>query len=114
MKFHVYLKELRTKRFSDTKKMCIMLGVTKEMWRKVERGINPPPKKSILRKFSVLVNALSYEQSQLYALARKWEPHKDTNSGNHSLVDENSSREWREAMIRENEPDYEHKYWGKR
>jgi hypothetical protein len=114
MKFHNYLKELRVKRFSDTKKMCIMLGLPKEMWRKIERGINPPPQKSVLRKFCVLVSALSYEQNQLYALARKWAPHKDTNSGNHTLIDENSNSEWRAAVIKENQPDYEHKYWGKR
>ena len=91
-----------------------MLGVTREMWRKIERGINPPPKKSILRKFCVLVTVLSYEQSQLYALARRWEPHEDTNSGRHTLLDKNSSDEWRLALIQENKPDYEHKYWGKR
>tara|TARA_R110000751_G_C13526262_1_gene453348 strand:+ start:132 stop:476 length:345 start_codon:yes stop_codon:yes gene_type:complete len=114
MEFHVYLKELRIKRFSDTKKMCIMLGVTKEVWRKIERGINPPPKKSILREFCVLVNVLSYEQSQLYALACKWKPHKDTDSGSHPLLDKNSSAEWRDALLQENKPDYEHKYWGQK
>lgn len=92
----------------------MMLNVTKEMWRKIERGINPPPKKSTLRKFCVLATVLSYEQSQLYALARKWEPHTDTNSGSHPLLDKNSSTEWREAILQENKPDYEHKYWGKR
>ncbi|SVD94186.1 uncharacterized protein METZ01_LOCUS447040, partial [marine metagenome] len=28
MCFHIYLKQLRVKRFKDTKKMCVMLGVT--------------------------------------------------------------------------------------
>ena len=114
MLFHVYLKQLRIKRFKDTKKMCIMLGVTKDMWRKIERGINPPPQRSMLRKFCVLVAALNYEESQLYALARKWKPHKDTGSGHHNLLDKNSDSEWIEAMTQENRPDYEHKYWGKR
>lgn len=114
MKFHIYLKELRCRRFADTRKMCIILGVTKETWRKIERGINPPPRRSVLRKFCMLVSILSYEQSQLFALARKWEPHEDTNSGNHELLDKESSPEWREAIIQENKPDYEHKYWGKR
>lgn len=114
MRFHTYLKELRMRRFKDTAKMCIMLGVSKDTWRKVERGINPPPQRSVLRKFCVLVNALSYEQSQLFALARKWEPHKDTNSGNHNLLDKNSNSEWIEAITRENQPDYEHKHWGRR
>ena len=102
------------KRFKDTKKMCAMLGVTKDMWRKVERGINPPPQRSILRKFCILTAALSYEESQLFALARQWKPHIDTNSGNHNLLDKNSPSEWIEAMTEENTPDYEHKHWGKR
>ena len=114
MRFHIYLKQLRIKRFKDTKKMCTMLGVAKDMWRKIERGINPPPQRSVLSKFCVLTAALSYEQAQLFALARQWEPHTDTNSGNHNLLDENSNSEWTEAMIEENKPDYEHKYWGKR
>ncbi len=94
--------------------MCIMLGVSKDIWRKIERGINPPPKVSVLRKFCVLVAALSYEQAQLFALARQWSPHTDTNSGHHNLLNQNSSSEWVEAMTQENTPDYEHKYWGKR
>ena len=114
MRFHIYLKQLRMKRFKDTKKMCTMLGVTKDMWRKVERGINPPPRRSLLRKFCILTAALSYEEAQLFALAREWEPHTDTNSGNHNLLDKNSSSEWIEAMTEENRPDYEHKYWGKK
>jgi hypothetical protein len=92
----------------------MMLGVSKEEWRKIERGINPPPRKSVLNKFCVLTAALSYEQAQLFALARTWKPHADTNSANHTLLDKNSSPEWIEAMTKENTPDYEHKYWGKR
>ena len=114
MDFHQYLKQLRIKRFKDTKKMCVILGISKDVWRKIERGINPPPQKSVLRKFCVLVAALSYEQAQLFALARKLEPHEDTNSGNHSLLNRDSSPEWVDAMTQENTPDYEHKYWGKR
>jgi len=91
-----------------------MLRVTKEVWRKLERGINPPPRKSILKKFCVLIAALNYEESQLFALARRWEPHEDANSGNHGLLNKNSNPEWREAIVRENKPDYEHKYWGRR
>jgi hypothetical protein len=114
MRFHIYLKQLRMKHFKDTKKMCLMLGVTKDMWRKVERGINPPPRRSVLRKFCILTAALSYEEAQLFELAREWEPHADTNSGNHNLLDKNSSSEWVEAVIEENKPDYEHKHWGKK
>jgi transcriptional regulator with XRE-family HTH domain len=114
MKFHLYLKQLRTQHFKDTKKMCIMLGVSKEVWRKIERGINPPPKISVLRKFCVLVAALSYEQAQLFELARRWQPHEDTDTGHHILIDKDSSSEWIEAMTKENTPDYEHKFWGKK
>ena len=114
MDFHQYLKQLRIKSFKDTKKMCFILGISKDVWRKIERGINPPPQKSVLRKFCVLVAALSYEQAQLFALARQWKPHADTNSGHHSLLDQNSNSEWIDAMTQENTPDYEHKYWGKR
>ena len=83
-------------------------------WRKIERGINPPPQRSVLKKFCVLAATLSYEQAQLFALARQWKPHIDTNSGHHNLLDENSSPEWIDAMTQENTPDYEHKYWGRR
>ena len=114
MKFHEYLKQLRKQRFKDTKKMCIMLGVSKDVWRKIERGINPPPQRSVLLKFCVLIAALSYEQAQLFALARRWEPHTDTNSGNHTLLDKDSNPEWVEAMTQENSPDYEHKHWGRK
>ena len=114
MDFHQYLKQLRIKRFKDTKKMCVILGISKDVWRKIERGINTPPQKTVLRKFCVLVSAISYEQAQLLALARQWKPHADTNSGHHSLLDQNSNSEWIDAMTQENTPDYEHKYWGKR
>ena len=113
MEFHDYLKQLRMKRFKDTKKMCAMLGVPKDVWRKIERGINPPPKQSVLKKFCVFVAALSYEQAQLFALARRWEPHEDTNSGNHTLLNKDSNSEWVDAITQENTPDYEHKYWGR-
>jgi hypothetical protein len=93
--------------------MCIILGISKDVWRKIERGINPPPQRFVLRKFCVLVATLSHEQAQLFALARQWEPHADTNSGSHSLLHENSNSEWIKAMIEENKPDYKHKYWGK-
>ena len=121
MEFHSYLKQLRSVRFKDTKKLCMMLGVSKEEWRKIERGINPPPRRSLLNKFCVLTAALSYEQAQLFALAKKWKPHADTNTDNHILLDPKSRaidfpsiQEWREAMIKENTPDYEHKHWGRR
>jgi len=106
MKFHLYLKQLRSVRFKDTKKLCMMLGVSKEKWRKIERGINPPPRRSLLNKFCVLTAALSYEQAQLFELARRWTPHENTNTGHHRLLSENSSPEWIQAMTKENTPDY--------
>ena len=54
---------------------------------------------------------LNYEEQQMYALARRWKPSPDTNSCNHNLIDKNSSEEWKRAIIKENTPDYEHKYW---
>ena len=114
MKFHTYIKEYRQKYFKNTDKLCKLLGIPKSMWRKIERGINPPPKKSVLRKFSFLCHMLRYEEQQMYALARRWEPSPDTNSCNHNLIDKNSSEEWKRAIIEENTPDYEHKYWKRR
>ena len=111
MKFYLYLRELRQRRFKDTRKLCLMLGVSKDMWRKLERGINPPPRRSILRKFCILVNALSYEENQLYTLARRWEPHEDPNPANHILMDSRSKPEWKKALMDQNRPDYTHKYW---
>ena len=113
MKFHIYLKELRKRRFADTKKLCVMLGVSKDMWRKIERGINPPPKRSVLRKFCLLVNVLSYEENQLYSLAKRWGPHEDTHTANHQLLNSTDKPEWREAMMEQNRPVYPHKYWGR-
>lgn len=113
-KFHTYLAHLRKKQFSNTDKFCKILGIDKKVWRKIERGINPPPRRSVLKKFCNLVYALSYEETQLYELARRWEPHKDTNTANHLLLDEDSKPEWRTAILNENTPDYEHKYWGKK
>ena len=111
MKFHLYLRELRQRRFKDTRKLCLMLGVSKDMWRKLERGINPPPRRSVLRKFCILVSALSYEENQLYTLARRWEPHPDTNTTRHNLYHKGLDPIWMEAIVKENTPDYPHKYW---
>ena len=81
MKFYLYLRELRQRKFKDTRKLCLMLGVSKDMWRKLERGINPPPRRSVLRKFCILV------------------------------MDSRSKPEWKEALMAQNRPDYAHKYW---
>ena len=90
-----------------------MLGVSKDLWRKLERGINPPPRRSVLRKFCLLVHALTYEENQLYGLAKRWEPHRDTDTANHQLLDSTAKPEWKEAILEQNRPDYSHKYWGR-
>ena len=58
MKFHTYIKEIRLKYFKDLTKFSKILGVEKTMWRKVERGINPPPRKTLLKKFAGLTYML--------------------------------------------------------
>ena len=47
-----------------------------------------------------------YEEAQMYQLAKRWTPSEDTNTGNHILLSEYSTAEWREALIKENTPDY--------
>ena len=102
MKFNEYVKQQRIKYFKNLEKFCKIIGVEKSMWRKIERGINPPPKKTLLKKFANLTHMLGYEEAQMYELARRWTPSED------------SKAEWRQALIQENTPDYEHKFWGKR
>jgi len=114
MKFNEYIKQYRLKYFKNLDKFSKILGVEKAMWRKVERGINPPPRKTLLKKFAGLTYMLAYEEAQMYELARRWTPSEDTNTGNHILLSEYSKAEWRDALVKENTPDYEHKFWGKR
>ena len=114
MKFNEYIKQQRIKYFNNFEKFCKIIGVEKSMWRKIERGINPPPRKTLLKKFANLSHMLAYEEAQMYELARRWTPSKDTNTSNHILLSEYSKADWRDALIKENTPDYEHKFWGKR
>ena len=114
MKFNEYVKQQRIKYFKNLEKFCKIIGVEKSMWRKIERGINPPPRKTLLKKFANLSHMLAYEEAQMYELARRWTPSKDTNTSNHILLSEYSKADWRDALIKENTPDYEHKFWGKR
>ena len=114
MKFNDYIKQQRLKYFKNLEKFCKIIGVEKSMWRKIERGINPPPKKTLLKKFAHLTHMLGYEEAQMHELARRWTPSEDTNTANHILLSEYSKAEWRETLIKENTPDYEHKHWGKR
>ena len=114
MKFNEYIKQQRIKYFNNFEKFCKIIGVEKSMWRKIERGINPPPRKTLLKKFANLTHMLGYEEAQMYQLAKRWAPSKDTNTSNHILLSEYSKADWRDALIKENTPDYEHKFWGKR
>ena len=112
MKFNEYIKQYRLKYFKNLEKFCKIIGVEKSMWRKIERGINPPPKKTLLNKFCVIVGAREYEKSQLFALAKRWEPHPDTNSMRHTLYNRGLDEKWAAAILADNTPDYPHKYWG--
>ena len=58
MKFNEYVKQYRLKYFKNLDKFSKILGVEKAMWRKVERGINPPPRKTLLKKFAGLTYML--------------------------------------------------------
>ncbi len=102
------------KKFKDMSKFAKVLGIEKIMWRKIERGINPPPRKSLLRRFAILTHMRGYEEQHMYALARRWKPSPNTNSANHNLLFDSSRSEWVEAMTQENQPDYDHKHWGRR
>ena len=111
--FNTYIKELRSKKFKQIPKLAAILKIKYEMWRKIERGINPPPKRSLLNHFCSIINVMEYEKSQLYALAKKWEPHQDSNTSKHNLWSERMGRDWTEAILKENTPDYPNKYWSK-
>ena len=111
MKFHLYLKELRERKYNNISKLCKILKIEYQMWRKIERGINPPPRRSVLVKFCQIVHAKEYEKSQLFALAKRWEPHPDTNTLRHNLFHKGLGVDWSEAIRKENIPDYNHIYW---
>lgn len=120
MEFHEYLKELRSRRFSDTNKLSKLLKVSRTMWQKVESGINPPPRKSLLVNFCQLVLCREYERNQLFALARRWGPSNKTNTPHHVITPSLESmkqmrpeeyRRWYDAAIEANTPDYPNKYW---
>lgn len=106
VQFNTYVKELRQKKFKQIPKLAAILKIKYEMWRKVERGINPPPKKNLLVKFCNLVGAKEYEKNQLFTLAKRWTPHPDTGSLRHPVYHEGLGREWAEAVLAENTPDY--------
>ena len=47
MKFNEYVKQYRLKYFKNLDKFSKILGVEKSMWRKIERGINHPHKRTL-------------------------------------------------------------------
>ncbi len=120
LEFHKYLRQLRVKHTSNTRKLSIILKVKHTAWSKIERGINPPPKPRVLKLFARLVGAKSYEEVELFALAKRWKPGPNTNRPHELLVPPAEAipilgeREYNrrmEAAYEANKPDYEHKYY---
>ena len=63
LEFHTYLKDLRLRYTTDTRKLSALLNFPHSSLNKVERGINPPPKPSILKKFALITIAKKYEET---------------------------------------------------
>ena len=63
MEFHEYLKELRSKKFADTNKLSKLLKVSRNMWQKIESGINPPPRRSLLVDFCRLFSVKNMKKT---------------------------------------------------
>ena len=86
LEFHKYLKDMRVRYTSNTRKLCLILKLPHTAWSKIERGINPPPKPTILKLFSRVVQCKSYEEVELFALAKRWKPSPNTNRPHELLV----------------------------
>jgi len=74
----------------------------------------------VLKLFSWLVQARSYEEVELFALAKRWKPSKNTNRPHKLLMPPAEAipflgeREYNrrmEAAYEGNKPDYEHKHY---
>ena len=120
IEFHTYLRDLRMRYTSNTRKLGMVLKVKHTVWSKIERGINPPPKPSILKFFARVVQAKSYEEVELFALAKRWKPSPNTNRPHELLVPPAEAipilgeREYNrrmEAAYEANKPEYEHKHY---
>ncbi len=118
--FHNYLKDLRARHTNNTRKLCIILKINHMAWSKIERGINPPPKVSILKFFARVAQIRSYEEVELFALAKRWKPSPNANRPHKLLVPPAEAipilgeREYNrrmEAAYEANKPDYEHKHY---
>ena len=62
LEFHTFLKDLRLRHTTYTRKLSVLLFIPHSSSYKVERGINPPPKPSILKKFAIITMAKKYEE----------------------------------------------------
>ncbi|HJO10203.1 MAG TPA: hypothetical protein QGH16_10140 [Verrucomicrobiota bacterium] len=120
LEFHNYLKELRVRHTNNTRKLCLILKIKHPSWGKIERGINPPPKASILKFFARIARVSSYEEVELFALAKRWKPSPNTNRPHDLLVPPAEAipilgeREYNrrmEAAYEANKPDYQHKHY---
>jgi len=120
LEFHIYLRDLRVRYTSNTRKLGMILKVKHTAWSKIERGINPPPKASMLKFFARVVQVKSYEEVELFALAKRWKPSPNTNRPHELLVPPAEAipilgeREYNrrmEAAYEANRPDYEHKHY---
>lgn len=120
LEFHIYLRDLRVRYTSNTRKLSMILKVKHPAWSKIERGINPPPKASILKFFARVVRAQTYEEVELFALAKRWKPSPNTNRPHDLLLPPAEAipilgeREYNrrmEAAYEANKPDYQHKHY---
>ena len=120
LEFHTYLKDLRLRHTTDTRKLSVLLNFPHSSWNKVERGINPPPKPSILKKFAIITMAKKYEETQLFVLAKHWKPSSKTNHPHELLMPPKKSinvigeidyQRRVEAAFEANRPDYIHRFY---
>ena len=120
LEFHKYLKDMRVRYTSNTRKLCLILKLPHTAWSKIERGINPPPKPTILKLFSRVVQCKSYEEVELFALAKRWKPSPNTNRPHEllvppaeaiSILGEREYNRRMEASYEANKPDYQHKHY---
>ncbi len=98
----------------------MILKIPHATWSKIERGINPPPKLSVLKHFSLIVGAKKYEETEMVALAKRWKPSPQTNCPHElllppaesiALLGECEYNRRVEAALEANTPDYEHRHF---
>ena len=108
LEFHIYLRDLRVRYTSNTRKLSMILKV------------KHPPKPSILKLFARVVQAQNCEEVELFALAKRWKPSPNTNRPHDLLLPPAEAipilgeREYNrrmEAAYEANKPDYQHKHY---